>query len=703
MKFITYQSEAMALLLALPDWSTPITVEVSIPDDQETGLSGLVSARSFAESPRLTLAFKTYLASAADSTTLRLWLMQLQGQTMAVPMWTDQTEMANAIASGATSITKTADNPVFSGASWIILSADASTYEIVTVNSIVGNTITLAAGTSNAWPAGTMMYPLLFGKFHERPKAEAITDETLTAQFKIDENSSYARRLNPFAGAIPTVGSGIASFSALPLFDIQPSWEKPLDTTEVDIIYKQIGFLRQEQQQVYGNPVRRGTELTFYQASRAEIAKLARIYVDRRGRTRPFMTPTWKGDLRLTQDLPVGSNARLVPVEPTKFTDPGRPLNPGDYYFAFVGSDGSVDCQQLTFIDFDGLHMVSAIVASHPFMTTKLSHLLLTRFADKKLTLSYDTDGKATAKVKVIEAPNEYTGIVSLPEPVFLYRFTHQLSAPQYSRFTSYENTFVTNTSETFLPGPFSHGSLKLSAKLDQEKLELESFNFSGNPLGLFIPFALEAKLIVDVLEADALNPSTPPKVIFSGRVAEVDAAGNEWKAICQAFGGVLERPFPNFFVQKVCNYVVYTPAPCCGVDKNAFKSVGTIAAIATRTIDVTSSGANTLEAAAAALTPPQQYFALGFIEVGSGATFEQRMILNSIAITGGVRLVLDSPLRNAIVSSSINMYPGCDGAHDTCLNKFANLSRFGGHAFVPDVNPTIKAMTAKTVSPGKK
>ena len=706
MKFVTFQGAPLALLLAPPNYDSPITVDVELPNDVEPGLSALESRRAFAAIPRYTLTYKAYLGDAYTSTVLRLWLLQLQGQTVAVPMWPDQVELAADAAIGATVLSKTADNPSRFGIYWLIASADLSTFEILTINSIGSGSINLGAPTANAWPAGSLMWPLLFGRLKDRPKPEAITDETMLVDLVVKDESYYSRGISPFASptSLPLVGSGIPEFATLALFSYAPTWEKPLDSTAVDVIYKQVGFIRTESQQAYANPTRRGLEFTFELFTHDDISAIEEFFANRRGQMLPFMVPTWRDDLRLSADLPV-ANPQLVPIEPTEFTDPFRTQNPGEQYLAFIGADGSVDCQEMQFVDGAGIHIVASQTNNHPMASTNISHLLLARFADPKLSWSYRTDGgSATVKIKFVEVPNEYAGIISLPGPVFLYRFTHQMAVPTYYRFTSYESMFVTNTGETFLPAPFSHGSLKLSAKLDQETIQLESFNFLGNPLRLFIPFALEAKLILDILEANAFNLATPPRLIFTGRVSEVDTSGNDWKAICQAFGGVLERPFPNFFVQKVCNYVVYTPAPKCGVLKSNFAVVDVaISAIADNgiTISINNAPANTAETAAAAVG--QQYFGLGLLESGSGATFEQRSILNSVPIAGGVQLTINAPLNFSGIGLPVTIYPGCDGAHDTCLNRFNNLSRFGGHAYVPDANPTIKAMSAKMVNPGKK
>jgi hypothetical protein len=692
MKFVDYNSETIALCLTPPDWAREVKVELNIPTDVAKGISARESRRSFAQSARYTLEYQLDSADAKASTEMRIGLQRLKGETVAVPMWTDQCELSAAKNAGSTVLQKTADMPVRYGAEWILLNDAGTVFEIVVVTAIDATEIHLAAGTAFAWPANTLIFPLLFGRLSERPKFEGITDEILEGTVKFQENSPFARRLNPTAGAIPTVGANITAFSAMKLFAVQPNWDKPIDTTEVDILYRTIGFGRTDARQVYDQPVRRGSEFGFLQGARSDIAAIERFFVDRRGTTRVFMMPTWRGDLRLTQDLPIGGDAQLITVEASEYSDATRPAQPGDPYIALISDTATIDPHKVLTVDEDGLHTQVAVSAAHQYARTIVSHLMLGRFAEAKLSWNYTTDGLASTRLKFIETPDEYATPNSvLPEPVFLYRFTEQLGTPQYWRFTSYENQFVLG-SETFVPGPFSHGSIRASTKLDQEKIDLMSFNFSGNPLAKFLPFSLEAALALDILEADELDPGATPRTVFTGEVWDLDPKGDEWKSLCLVFGRNLEKQFPNFFIQKVCNYAIYSPVPRCGVDKNAFKTTGNILSLAGAEIHVGAGNSAAVD-----------YFATGFLETGAAAAFERRTILHSEPITGGIKLILSRPLLKAVVGQALNMFPGCNGAIETCITRFNNLRRFGGHAYVKNTNPSIKAMEAKQVSGGKK
>ena len=253
MKFIDYGDEVLALILAQPNRKTRPRLTATLPfTDVAKAISARESRRNFGRSSRYTLEYTPWFKNAPLATEFRIGLTRLKDETVAVPLWDDAIKVTSAIAIGDTVINKTL-NPVRSGAEWIILSADLATYEIVVVDSINDSQITLHSGAANNWPAGTLLYPLLFGKLAERPSLDSRTPQKVEGALKIIEDSSFARKLNPFAGSIPTVGAGIPAFSTMPLWDIAPAWSQVLDTTEADILYQMIGFGRQEQKYVYLN------------------------------------------------------------------------------------------------------------------------------------------------------------------------------------------------------------------------------------------------------------------------------------------------------------------------------------------------------------------------------------------------------------------------------------------------------------------
>lgn len=61
-----------------------------------------------------------------------------------------------------------------------------------------------------------------------------------------------------------------------------------------------------------------------------------------------------------------------------------------------------------------------------------------------------------------------------------------------------------------------------------------------------------------------------------------------------------------------------------------------------------------------------------------------------SIEDQTGVVIIIDVPFPNLSIGDMVTMLPGCDHTVDTCVSKFANIKRFGGHPEMPESNPTV-------------
>lgn len=306
-RIVNYSGTQVGLLAAEPNWDSEIKVSLELPTDvTKEPITLQESRRNFAQTARYKMSWTSYLSNAADATELRIFLTRLRGEGLLVPLWPDVCELQNAIVVGATVFTL-ADLPVRFGAGWIIATENFATYDIVVVASI--NTATrvmrlAGSGVTHAYPAGTRLYPLLLGRLDDdRPKPEAITDETLEVELAVRENSAFYGRITPTPTAIQNVGPNIPEFQALPKWNITPNHARPLDWTEMpDVVYEHIGFLREEQQRTYDHRTPRGLELEFLQSDRESAAKIEYLWRDRRATTLRFMIPTYRGDLRMKYD-----------------------------------------------------------------------------------------------------------------------------------------------------------------------------------------------------------------------------------------------------------------------------------------------------------------------------------------------------------------------------------------------------------------
>jgi hypothetical protein len=699
MKFLTHSDETIALLLAPPNRTVRPRVTPTLPfTNIDRALSGRQERRTFGQSSRYSFEYTPRFRTVKESTEFRLGLVRLKDEPLAVPLWNDGITMTSPCLAGASSLAKgNTDHPVRYGAEWVAIGANGS-HEILVVTNLSANALTLDKPTENAWPAGTMVYPLLFGRFSPRPTLTSVTPRTVTGGLTIVEDSPYARRLNPFASGIATVGPAVPELSAMPFWTLEPNWKDVLDTTEVDIIYRAIGFLRQEQRRVYPQPVVRGLEMEFVCRSRAIIAAVENFFANRRGPVRPFMIPTFRDDLELTQDVNAGDTTLHI-AGGNVFSDPAyAETHPGWPFLALVrsaqgGNPPAVEPVRLTEINGGTLTTSVPISDTWDRARTRLCHLMLVCFADAKIEWDYSTPTRAICRRKVVEVPSEYvTPNPDLPEPAYLYWFHQKLpggAIHTLGLYTSYENAIVYNNS-TWTPAPFSHGVIERTLDLT-DKTDLTSWggDFPGNPLRKFLPFTLESDLYLEITEVNANAPDDGSyEILFSGIVREPQMIGDDWKATVD-LGRIISGKFPRFQYQRSDNHIQFSEPT--QLDRADFKVTATISAKNGFQLDVTG--------------PAQaaQYFAGGELETGAAATYEGRSILHSMPISGGQRFTLDRPVLGAVLGAIVDLYPGYSGSLGDCVARFNNGINFGGFPFFSDLGPQIKAAEQKAASGAKK
>jgi uncharacterized phage protein (TIGR02218 family) len=160
--------------------------------------------------------------------------------------------------------------------------------------------------------------------------------------------------------------------------------------------------------------------------------------------------------------------------------------------------------------------------------------------------------------------------------------------------------------------------------------------------------------------------------VNFTGRVASATFA-DECELEIQPEQQALRRTIPIQKYQSQCNRVLYGPG--CGVDKNAFKLVGTVLTVTGDTFTVAVAG-----------TKIDGWLNAGYMEKGD----EKRMILNHT----GTSVQLINPMASLAPGDSVNLYAGCMRHEVDCGVKFNNLVNHWGFARIPQKNPFDGGLT---------
>ncbi len=312
----------------------------------------------------------------------------------------------------------------------------------------------------------------------------------------------------------------------------------------------------------------------------------------------------------------------------------------------------------------------------------------------------FETDGWMRREVRVVELPQEYTAAETGEKPIYLYHFSLSPPMDVHWYFTSFASNVRSGANEYLAKPGINHGAMRRGVRLEAEQLEIEAPFDPNHPFALYLPIPFSRPMNVEVLEAQFATPAATTK-LFVGQIRRCGDRGERIVAFCDSWWSILQRKFPRMQMQPGCNYLVYEPGTCKAIQA-FFETSATLeinnAHLHPPTIVVK------LKTPLANFEGPN-FFAEGWIETGVRENYELRSVLASTwsGATQRLTLTLNVPLVRAIGGQDLQIVPGCDGEHQTCIDKFNNLDNFGGFPSVPDRNLSLKAIENRVTQGDKK
>ena len=249
--------------------------------------------------------------------------------------------------------------------------------------------------------------------------------------------------------------------------------------------------------------------------------------------------------------------------------------------------------------------------------------------------------------------------------PVELYEFMNGTTA---YRYTSADGD-VSYGGNAFAAAQIARGAVEATSETARLALEITCARSLG-VLALFATMPPEEVVAVTLRRLHAGDGEAI--TLWMGRVLNVSWNNASASIHCESVYTSLKRVGLRRLYQKGCTHPIYGPG--CGLDRDDFKVVRTVATVTGTTITL-----STLSGYA------DGYFAGGYLELEKSAgVFERRAIRSQ---TGAV-VTIGFPLPGMSSSALVNLYPGCDHSLATCDGKFANRLNYGGQPYYPDKNP---------------
>jgi hypothetical protein len=228
------------------------------------------------------------------------------GTLLGVPLWSEQgIVLTAAAASGATTLTVNNAADIDWRGLGVLISATPTTasgtlalqVEGFNIQSISGNTITLAAGLTNAFNAGDEVLPLMLGHQLADYADDFITPEISDVELTFDEN------LNDLGSVSFATPPTYPTYLGLPVLPLIAEWSTTPKGKITQNAHYLVQGLNAESIGIVQAYVRQGIAQRVGMACRADRALLWQFFHDREGRWDRFWLPALKDELKLAANV----------------------------------------------------------------------------------------------------------------------------------------------------------------------------------------------------------------------------------------------------------------------------------------------------------------------------------------------------------------------------------------------------------------
>ena len=670
----TFDGQSVLLLNDAPDWGSPVGVTFDLVSQFEEGLTGREARRPYAATLRAKVKFRLTI-QGTDAFGLKYALRSYQTQPIIVPFWPLAETWANRANIAATGLK-------------VAYKADWSTWELFT---------TVEPG----WVlADDLVAPAFWGRLEDR---ELIWINAIVAQFDVNfiETGSTAYALVPGSQTFQP-GPNLAGYAInLRLWPTALDWRDVPESFSVRIIREQLGFGRAPFETIYPQTNVREAQFRTITQSSAECWKLLRFFADH-GAGKAFWTPTWHSAAIMAADLGAGSTALTV--------QSAVGILAGDY-LAFVQGTGIQATARTSTIVGTTVNLTSA-PGAFTATDTVVAALVLARFDKPRLGLEFIMGSVAQGAVSVVELPPEYspagdetlgTTIGLLTTRGYIYELAQTIGVTTTTtRLTSYEAD-LTASGNTYTARKMDHGMVKQSLFLDRDEIEIRSEVIAGDPLVKLATVKSEAPVRLTIKSVDVSGSSASnDTVLFTGDIIGLSVKGSKLTAKAVSAGTVFDRIYPRFRMQVGCNHALFSTG--CGLSSAAWQFTATLSNPGTIGYPFTFDLTSLARTIGTVPTITAGWFSGGWAEFQSGSLLSRRAIIDNTApVSGALTITLArDPSPFPPPSSAVKLFPGCDGAKGTCIDKFANYLNFGGHPLMPATNPSL-VKVSQNVGGGKK
>lgn len=312
-------TEQVNLWTAKPNWSTTVKENLEWLTDVYRAYDGTEQRRGLRQVARRSFEYD-FTAAGSDAQRVDNLLWGWQNKTYALPVWVDSRPLTATAAIGDMTIAVATDLYSFAAGSMVVVYSSASLFELKTIISLTGTTITLDTPLEKAWSRGVSVYPVVLARLSTEVPLQRLTGGVLMGTVSFTTSPGNTTAFTPLLEAATTCGD-------FEVITQQPNWADAIKFANKYTFSTSDG----KTGIIEWSPSEKGPNVqrdyAWLLANRQSIYDFRGFLRRLRGQYKTCLVPTWTDDLTLVED--VGSTDTLLRVLDTGYsgligTDPNR-------------------------------------------------------------------------------------------------------------------------------------------------------------------------------------------------------------------------------------------------------------------------------------------------------------------------------------------------------------------------------------------
>ena len=420
-----------------PDWANIVSLKRKWHTSLQIGLTNREKRSAILSWPRRTLSYSVSAVKYSDMAYVKKKLHRNIPNIWGCPIWPNEMHLTSAalVADSTFQVDSTEYMDLEIGGEFTIMT-DKDTYEILTVDSFTGTTITSVENCLYAWGINAKVYPILKARIRSSQKFGNMTNRMSEIQMEfMEEFDQGITRNTPSISHYPT-------FRDYPVLNTPPNWANELigDQWHNSDLLQYYGLATSWTHQD-------NTEIKFeavYMPDEKQVIKRLTDFFDyHKGRWGAFWRPSWVDDLKITDAI--SSSDVTLTIEDIDFDDYWLYTKGGTWMIMLFPDGTQIEMGVLratgTTITFNKPIGKDVSLAELPGI--KICFLNLCRFNQDELEVQYVTDSLGDIQMNFNTISQE------APSPTTTSTTTTTTSSTTTTTSTTSSTTSTTSSSST--------------------------------------------------------------------------------------------------------------------------------------------------------------------------------------------------------------------------------------------------------------